>query len=28
MTGTEPELFDGIGDATRYAVRDGAIAPA
>lgn len=25
MTGTEPGLFDGIGDATRYAVRDGTV---
>lgn len=28
MTGTEAELFEGIGDATRYTVCDGAIAPA
>lgn len=27
MTGTEAALFDGIGTATRYAVRDGAIDP-
>ena len=26
MTGTEPELFEGIGAATRYTVRDGTVA--
>ena len=25
MTGTEPDLFEGLGEATRYAVRDGVV---